>query len=106
VSTSAQVFVHCTLFVRDGMLVCSYEKTSSFCFADTRWLTAGAAEFVHNMWFTQWWYFVFVAGVETQFRSFLAYFNLIIGICVAFTELILLWRNLEKQSLNNLLIKD
>ena len=53
------MFVHCTLFVRDSMFMCSNEK-SYICFADIHWLTADATDFVHNMWYIQWWYFVLI----------------------------------------------
>jgi len=43
-------------------------------------LTTEAAEFVLNMRFTEWWYFIVVAGVETQFSCFLAYFYFDVGV--------------------------
>ena len=63
---SAQIFAYCVVFVRDGMFLSS-DKKSSTCFAEIniRRLTIGTELNKGNM---QPWYFIFVVGIETQFR--------------------------------------
>ena len=85
-SVYVQIFVYCTLCVRDSVFIFSDEK-NSICFANTRRLTTGAAKFVHNMRFTQRSCFIFVAGVETQFSCFLAHVFFDVGVRKTSTEL-------------------